>query len=93
MSYQELDGNRIMAKQATVTLNLKLETFVTESLANGHYQSESDMLEAGLTLLQSHNQRLDQLRAAIQEGEESGEPREFDRDAFLDRMRQKHVGD
>jgi len=60
-------------------------------LANGQYESESEMLEAGLTLLQIQNQNLDVLRAAIQEGEELGEPREFDSRAFLELMRQKHV--
>ncbi len=80
-----------MAKQATVNLNHMLEAFVSESLANGQYESESQMLEAGLTMLQSQNEKLDILRAAIQEGEESGEPREFDNTAFLDLMRQKHV--
>ena len=50
-----------------------------------------DIILAGLRLLEEEEaeeeKKLQALRAAIKEGEESGEPVDFDLDAFLESMR------
>jgi antitoxin ParD1/3/4 len=86
-----MQGMLNMAKQATVVLDEKLEAFVGNSIANGDYANESAVIEAGLRRLQDDAEKLEALRAALQEGEDSGEPSEFDFDAFLSDKRRKRM--
>jgi antitoxin ParD1/3/4 len=59
--------------------------FVDRQLAQGRYASASEVVRAGLRLLEEHETRLEALRAALAEGEASGPTRPFDRNAFLAR--------
>ena len=52
----------------------------------------SDVVRAGLRLLEEHEARVKALQDALIAGEQSGEPREFDSEAFLERMHAKHIG-
>jgi len=73
-----------MTKHTTITLDDDLNDFVEMEVEHGSYPSTSDVVAAALRLLEE--KKLEQLRAALKEGEESGEPREFDLDEFLARM-------
>ena len=59
-----------------VNLTLELDRFVTRKIKNGRYENASEVVRAGLRTLereeQKHEAKLAALRAAIQEGEESG---------------------
>jgi len=57
--------------------------FVEEQLATGRYSSASDVVHAGLRLLEDEEAKLAALRAALIEGEESGLAEPFDFDAFI----------
>jgi antitoxin ParD1/3/4 len=52
--------------------------------------STSEVVRAGLRLLEEHDLKLQALRGARVAGEESGVPAPFDGEAFLTRMRPKH---
>ena len=54
---------------------------------HGRYGSASDVVRAGLRLLEEHEMKLEALRAALIEGEQSGPSTAFDFDAFIDRKR------
>lgn len=43
----------------------------------------SEVIRAGLRLLEDEEQRLAELRAAIREGDESGDPEPFDMRAWI----------
>ena len=60
-------------------------------METGRYSSASDVVRAGLRLLEEHEAKVRALEAALIEGEQSGPPMPFDNDAFLQRMRDKHV--
>jgi antitoxin ParD1/3/4 len=74
-----------MAKSTSIVLGDQLNTFVDTQVAKGRYGSSSEVVRAGLRLLEEHEARLETLRQALVEGEKSGEPIPFDFDAFIAR--------
>lgn len=72
-----------MARNTSVVLGDHFATFVDEQVDSGRYGSASDVIRAGLRLLEDHEARLSSLRAALVQGEESGLPQPLDVDAFL----------
>jgi antitoxin ParD1/3/4 len=76
-----------MSKNTSFSLGEHFAAFVEEKIAEGRYASASDVVRAGLRLLEDQETRLAALRAALIEGEQSGEAAPFDFDAFLARKR------
>ena len=72
-----------MTKHTTIDLDDDLSAFVEAEVGAGRYRSTSEVVAAALRLLEDE-QKLERLRAALIEGEESGFPDEdFDFDEFL----------
>ena len=61
-----------MQKNTSVTLGVHFEQVVTQQIAKDRYGSASEAICAGLRLLEEHETRLETLRQALKEGEESG---------------------
>lgn len=76
----------------TVSLGDYFSAFVKRQVASGHYKSESEVVAAGLRLLEENEAKLEALRAAIRDGETSGFATPFDFDAFLERKRRAFEG-
>jgi antitoxin ParD1/3/4 len=76
-----------MPKNTSVVIGDKLADFVDRQVAEGRYGSASDVVRAGLRLLEEQETRLAALRAALIEGEESGAATPFDMEAFIARKR------
>jgi antitoxin ParD1/3/4 len=74
-----------MKRNTSVSLGDHFSEFVDESIRSGRYASASDVVRAGLRLLEERETRLEQVRVALIEGEASGAARDFDFDAFLER--------
>ena len=73
-----------MSKNNTsVSLSDHFAGFIERQVASGRYGSASDVVRAGLRLLEEQETRLAALQAALIEGEESGAPEPFDFDALL----------
>ena len=72
-----------MSKHTSVRLDEHFQTFIAAQLREGRYRSANAVILAGLALLE-HQVKLDALRAALIEGEESGFAEEFDLKAFIE---------
>lgn len=77
-------------KNTSVSLGDYFTDFIDTQVKAGRYGSASDVVRAGLRLLEEHDAKLKALQSALIVGEESGEPVPFDSEAFLARMRAKH---
>ena len=79
-----------MAKNTSMSLGDHFAVFIETQVSNGRYGSASDVVRAGLRLLEEHETRVQALKDALIAGENSGEPCAFDREVFQERMRQKN---
>ena len=77
-------------KNTSVSLGEYFTDFIDTQVRAGRYGSASDVVRAGLRLLEEHNLKVKALQDALAAGEESGEPVPFDSESFLTRMRAKH---
>jgi antitoxin ParD1/3/4 len=79
-----------MGRIATITVGDDLAEFIAHKVNAGEYASEAEVVQAALELLRTHDDGLVAIRAAIDEGEASGEPQPFDASQFLYEVHRKH---
>lgn len=72
-----------MSKNTSIVLSEHFQSFIAEQVEEGRYGSASEVVRAGLRLLEGREMQLARLRAALLEGEQSGMAEEFDLDAFI----------
>ncbi len=72
-----------MAQNTSISLDEHFSVFLAQEVASGRYRSASEVVRAGLRLLEDQETQLAALRAALVAGEESGAPEPFDFDAFI----------
>ncbi|GGE51472.1 antitoxin [Primorskyibacter flagellatus] len=78
-----------MAKNTSMSVGQHFTDFIESQVRSGRYGSASDVVRAGLRLLEEREARVRALGLALEEGEASGAAVPFDRDAFAARMRQQ----
>ena len=59
-------------KTTSVSLGAYFEDFIKDRIAQGRYNNASEVIRAGLRLLEEDESRVMRLKAAIDEGVESG---------------------
>lgn len=72
-----------MSKNTSIALGDHFQSFVEEQIAQGRFASTSEVVRAGLRLLEEREAKLVALRKAIQEGIDSGPAEPFDFDHFI----------
>lgn len=80
-----------MSRNTSVVLGQHFTDFIDDQVQGGRYGTASDVVRAGLRLLEEHEIRIKALQEALNAGRESGEPRPFDSEAFLSRMHAEHA--
>lgn len=80
-----------MARTMTIDPGEELRGFVESLVETGSYKTNSEVIREGLRLLQEKQaaSKLETLRKLIDEGENSGEPVDWDVNDFLKRVK-KH---
>lgn len=73
-----------MGRNTSISLGVHFEEFVNQKIGSGSYNSASEVIRAGLRLLEEREQKLEAIRKALIEGEESGFVKDFDSEKFLE---------
>ena len=81
-----------MARNTSVSLGDHFTGFIDGQVKSGRYGSASDVVRAGLRLLEEHEAKVRALQDALTEGEQSGPAKPFDGEAFLARMKAEYGG-
>ena len=74
-----------MQKNTSITLGQHFDAFISEQLKSGRYSSTSEVVRAGLRLLEESETRLTTLRKLLKEGEDSGFE-EYSYDSFIQEL-------
>lgn len=77
-----------MRTNTSVSLGHYFENFVTAQINEGRYKNASEVIRAGLRLLEAEENRVLMLKKAIQEGLESPRVENFDFDEHLVRLKE-----
>jgi antitoxin ParD1/3/4 len=77
----------MVSKNTSFSLGEHFSNFVDVQVGRGRYNSASEVVRAGLRLLEEQEARLEALRAALIEGEQSGPSTPFNFEAFIERKR------
>jgi antitoxin ParD1/3/4 len=72
-----------MRTNTSVSLGSYFDRFVESKISEGRYKNASEVIRAGLRLLEEDENKLQALKAAIKEGDESGIAEEVDFDELL----------
>ena len=67
-----------MGKNTSISLGNHFEIFVEKSVSKGRFQNASEVIRAGLRMLEEEEDKIIALRNAIHEGINSGVAKDFD---------------
>lgn len=74
----------------TITLTDQQDNWIKAQIDAGHYTNDSEFIRDLIRREQERNAELEAIRAALIEGESSGEPKPFKFAAFKKRMHASH---
>ncbi|RKW70297.1 type II toxin-antitoxin system ParD family antitoxin [Galactobacter caseinivorans] len=72
-----------MAQNTSISLDEHFTSFLSAEVASGRHRSASEVVRAGLRLLEDQDTRVAALRAELAKGQRSGAPEEFDFAAII----------
>ena len=76
-----------MSKNTSITLGNHFDDFVQDRISAGRYKNASEVIRAGLRLLEEEENKVVALKQAIQEGIDSGIVEDFDPEQFLQNLK------
>src|SRR5699024_475463 len=90
-NFGNITKNRVMGRNTSISLGNYFEDFVRSQTTTGRYKNASEVIRAGLRLLEERENKVKALRREIQKDLDSGIAEEFDHDEFLKKLKaEKH---
>lgn len=80
-----------MAKNTSILLGDYFNNFINQQVQSGKFSSASEVVRAALRMFEHEEARKAELIKELEKGEKSGFVKNFDRDAFLNKLHQKHL--
>ena len=74
-----------MPKNTSMTLGDHFDSFIAQQIAEGRYASASEVIRAGLRMLEDNEQKIATLRRLLEEGEKSGAA-EYSYESFMNEL-------
>lgn len=78
-----------MGRNTSISLGNHFENFIDHTLSEGRFKNASEVVRAGLRLLEEEENRLILLKNAVQEGINSGRAENFDPNKHLESLKAK----
>jgi len=78
-----------MGRNTSVSLGNYFENFVDDKVSQGRYKNASEVIRAGLRLLEEEENKVQILKNAIQEGIDSGIAKNFNPKSHLESLKAK----
>ena len=72
-----------MGRNTSVSLGNHFENFVDSRISQGRFSNASEVIRAGLRLLENEEEKIILLKNAIKEGRESGIAKDFNPESHL----------
>lgn len=81
----------VMGRNTSISLGSHFEEFIEKSIESGRFNNASEMVRAGLRLLEDEEYRVASLRNALMEGVDSGRVEGFDANNHLESLKIKRA--
>lgn len=78
-----------MSKNTSVSISPHFDSFIQAQIEAGLYTTTSEVIRAGLRLLEQEQKKLELLKQALIDGEESGFVEDFNPQVFLAELKQQ----
>ena len=78
-----------MSKNTSISLGNYFDQFVQKRISEGRFKNVSEVIRAGLRLLEEEESKIIALKSAIQEGIDSGIAHDFDPVTHLELLKEK----
>ena len=78
-----------MGRNTSVSLGNHFEDFVDDKISQGRFKNASEVIRAGLRLLEEEENKLQFLKTAVQEGINSGIAKDFEPQGHLASLKAK----
>jgi len=79
-----------MSKNTSIALGEHYEKFVKTRVGSGRFNSASEVIRAGLRLLEKEEQKFENLKKALMDGENSGIIEDFNPNEIIENLHKKH---
>jgi len=89
-SYNIGEGSSMSTTRKTITITSKQDTWIKQQIAEGGFTNDSEYIRDLIRQDQAKKTNLEAIRAALIEGEESGEAEPFNTEDFKKEMIAKH---
>ena len=78
-----------MNRNTSISIGDYFDNFIQNRISSGRYKNASEVVRAGLRLLEEEENRIIALRASIQEGIDSGIANDFNPESHLEKLKLK----